>query len=246
MRKARITVFLPADTEIRLKKMARERCESPPELIAEILRTVILGPLKLPMSLSGTAEMAPAAMPLISNTPQGDIPVRSPTDTAFDRVKALNEKYQKAQPRRVYRNRRPRSGYKGVYAYNMTKWAPYVAVGGKQVRLGQPGGYESAIEAARVYDEAMRKLEGSEALLNFPNEGERDAATGEKNDPELDRLLNMTTEQQVQMTRDIQERGEAAVPPVLRKLAAEGPIDLRWLQNPNEQPDDGIKWPHEK
>jgi hypothetical protein len=63
------------------------------------------------------------------------------------------------------RNRRPHtnktSGYKGVY---------WQKASGRWIVQIQLGSYDTAEEAARMYDEAARRYHGEFAYLNFPEE----------------------------------------------------------------------------
>lgn len=62
------------------------------------------------------------------------------------------------------------SGFKGVHFKKETgKFGATIHTEGKQKYLGY---FETAIEAAKVYDEAARHLYGEFARLNFPNQGE--------------------------------------------------------------------------
>ena len=65
------------------------------------------------------------------------------------------------------------SGYKGVFLRKKTKsYVVVLTANGYKVRLG---GFNTAIEAARAYDELARTYHGEFARLNFPNESEQAA-----------------------------------------------------------------------
>lgn len=68
-----------------------------------------------------------------------------------------------ANRRRMKHNR---SGYKGV-SFNQGKYEARIQSEGRVVYLGR---YETALEAARVYDAAAIQLHGVFAALNFPDE----------------------------------------------------------------------------
>jgi hypothetical protein len=67
-----------------------------------------------------------------------------------------------------------KSPYKGVVCKpDMKKpWRSRIVVSGKDVYLGF---FDTAEEAARVYDEAARRFHGAFARLNFPRPGEQSA-----------------------------------------------------------------------
>lgn len=70
------------------------------------------------------------------------------------------------------KNRNNRSGFKGVNRKKSDrigkhwKWASRIGIGKKRLFLGA---FETAEEAARVYDEAAKIYHGEFARLNFPN-----------------------------------------------------------------------------
>ena len=64
-----------------------------------------------------------------------------------------------------------RSGYKGVYvAPNGGRFQAYIRKPNSPKRQISLGYYETAAEAARVYDKAAKELFGEFAYFNFPNE----------------------------------------------------------------------------
>lgn len=66
------------------------------------------------------------------------------------------------------RNSRPyktnRSGFKGVYLYQGKRWKAQINVNGKRVALGY---YDTSVEAALAYDNAVIKYWGEGFPLNF-------------------------------------------------------------------------------
>lgn len=74
-----------------------------------------------------------------------------------------------SQYKGIYLNTHSRPGAEGKvlkYAY----WKACIIVGGKRISLGS---YKAEIEAAKVYDEAAKKYHGEFALLNFPEQKEK-------------------------------------------------------------------------
>ncbi len=67
--------------------------------------------------------------------------------------------------RKAHVSRPAASGYRGVYLHGPS-WRVRVNIGGKQRSFGI---FKSKEDAARVYDNEMRKLFGEFAVLNFPN-----------------------------------------------------------------------------
>ena len=64
-----------------------------------------------------------------------------------------------------------KSGFRGVYATrNKEKWQCRINHNGSLQYIGT---FSSAIEAAKAYDNAARRMHGEFALLNFPEDGER-------------------------------------------------------------------------
>jgi hypothetical protein len=59
------------------------------------------------------------------------------------------------------------SGYRGVYRYGRTAWAPMIRLNGRLQRVGKRGGYADPAEAALVYDDEAIKHFGERAKLNF-------------------------------------------------------------------------------
>ena len=64
------------------------------------------------------------------------------------------------------------SMFLGVSEITIGKWAARIYCNGKNFNLGT---FYKEAEAAKVYDDAARRLFGPSARLNFPNEGERPA-----------------------------------------------------------------------
>lgn len=85
--------------------------------------------------------------------------------------------------------RTSRSGYKGVSkAKHVDAYRARIFLDGKEVWLGY---FKSAVEAARAYDEAARRLFGKYASLNFPRKGEVGAhRTGANEDKPPDEVKN--------------------------------------------------------
>jgi hypothetical protein len=64
-----------------------------------------------------------------------------------------------------------RSGYKGVYVGpNGGRFQAYIRKPNSPKHRIKLGTYETAEEAARVYDKAAKELFGEFAYFNFPNE----------------------------------------------------------------------------
>lgn len=60
------------------------------------------------------------------------------------------------------------TGYRGISWHSKKKkWEARIVVNGKQYYLGR---YADKIDAARAYDQAVRKYRGEDAMLNFPSE----------------------------------------------------------------------------
>lgn len=59
------------------------------------------------------------------------------------------------------------SGFKGVYKEKRGRWSARIRINGNLQRLGQ---YATPEHAARVYDEHMTRMFGSDCFLNFPDE----------------------------------------------------------------------------
>jgi hypothetical protein len=74
------------------------------------------------------------------------------------------------------RNRRSRTGFKGVGQYKRTgKYYASIRFKGKTLYLGQ---YDTPVEAARAYDRKARELFGQFARLNFPEEHPEQTSPG--------------------------------------------------------------------
>ena len=81
------------------------------------------------------------------------------------------------QDRSAIARSRPAQGsckYKGVSPYR-GRWQATIRLEGKLRWLGS---FDSAEEAARVYDEAVLEHRGRSGVLNFPNRSRRRAKTG--------------------------------------------------------------------
>ena len=82
-----------------------------------------------------------------------------------------------ATPRQNMANSKVRannkSGYRGVsWSMKDRRWSAFTKDGDKNVYLGA---FKNPKDAAKVYDDAQRRIHGEFACLNFPKPGERSA-----------------------------------------------------------------------
>lgn len=106
----------------------------------------------------------------IMNPPKGYVVDHidgNPLNNQRDNLRICTQSQNSANKRKI------RTDYKGVaWHKNRNYYIAQIKVSGKSFYLGK---FESAVAAARVYDEKARELFGKFARLNFPRDGEQKA-----------------------------------------------------------------------